>query len=274
MKDQGWISIHRKIQNSFVWTDPNLLKLWLYCLMKARHTDGKIPWNGNELTLSSGEFVTGTDTLAFEFNKGMSRDKRVSPRSVWRWVHKFEKNEMLTIKSTTQYSVISITNWGQYQGNDKRMSNESQTSVIPVSTNNNVNNDNKNHRSSVDDRKPSLESNFNLLWKLYPRKEGKKKALDAYKRAIKKGVTNKQIQDGIVAYKKQLSLNDTPKEFTKQGGTWFFNFGWDDDYSTEPQGLRKQRGFAERERTATDAAAEQAADLERLEKEAKRRLNE
>lgn len=42
----------------------------------------------------------------------------------------------------------------------------------------------------------------------------------------------------------------------------------------EPQGLRKQRGFAERERTATDAAAEQAADLERLEEEAKRRLNE
>ncbi|WP_063697042.1 phage replisome organizer N-terminal domain-containing protein [Pediococcus inopinatus] len=43
---------------------------------------------------------------------------------------------------------------------------------------------------------------------------------------------------------------------------------------SEPQGFRKQRGSAERERTAEDAASEEEADLKKLEEEARGRLNE
>lgn len=76
-----------------------------------------------------------------------------------------------------------------------------------------------------------LEEDFNKLWKLYPRKEGKKKAYEAYKRAIKQGVTNKEIQAGIVNYLKQIKIQGTDKKYIKQGSTWFNGNCWDDEYS-------------------------------------------
>lgn len=76
-----------------------------------------------------------------------------------------------------------------------------------------------------------LESDFEKLWKLYPNKKGKQVALKAYKRAIKDGVSNKQIQDGIVAYKKYLTANGTDQQYMMHGGTFFNQRSWDDDWS-------------------------------------------
>lgn len=270
MADMGWVSLYRELLGKPIWllSTPGQRSVLIAILLSANHAEKKWEWHGKPFTVQPGQFVTSLPKLAEKSGKG------ITIQIVRGALQRFTKMGFSTDQSTDTGRLITIVNWAKYQTEEKRQQTIQQTGNRPTTPNNNVNNDNKNNRSSVDDRKTSLESNFNLLWKLYPRKEGKKKAFDAYKRAIKKGATNKQIQDGIVAYKKQLSLNDTPKEFTKQGGTWFFNLGWEDDYSTEPQGFEKRESSAERERTATDAAAEQAADLERLEEEAKRRLNE
>lgn len=74
-----------------------------------------------------------------------------------------------------------------------------------------------------------LTEDFEKLWNLYPNKQGKKKALAAYKKAIKDGATNKEIQDGIVAYKKYLKREEWQKP--AHGSTWFNNERWNDDYS-------------------------------------------
>lgn len=81
-----------------------------------------------------------------------------------------------------------------------------------------------------------LKEDFDKLWKLYPNKKGKATAFNAYKRAMKKGVTNKEIQDGIVAYKQnvrwQREHGFKDLEFA-HGATWFNQQRWDDDYSLE-----------------------------------------
>ncbi|ETA73482.1 hypothetical protein [Ligilactobacillus equi] len=81
-----------------------------------------------------------------------------------------------------------------------------------------------------------LKEDFDKLWKLYPNKKGKAKAFTAYKRAIKKGVTNKEIQDGIVAYKRNVKWQREhgfkDLEFA-HGATWFNQQRWEDDYSLE-----------------------------------------
>lgn len=74
---------------------------------------------------------------------------------------------------------------------------------------------------------------FEKLWKLYPRKEGKKVAYRAYQKAIKNGTTNKQIQDGIVAYKKMLASTERPADKVKMGSTWFNENCWEDEYETD-----------------------------------------
>ncbi|AAR04658.1 putative replication protein [Lactobacillus phage Lc-Nu] len=227
MPQQGWIKLHRKVCNSFVWTNSDQLKLWLLILMKASHDDHRFLFNGKQVDVSNGQLVTGRDALAFEFNDGVSRDHRVVARTLWRWVKQFEKEQMLSIKSNTQYSVITVINYGLYQESDHQVSIDCPSSVHQVSTYKNLKNEeNINTRAAS-----TLESDFEKLWKLYPKKIGKKPALAAYKRAMsrkKNPATNKQIQDGIVAYRQLINSKGTEKRFVKDGSTFFNQESWND----------------------------------------------
>ncbi|KRK70208.1 hypothetical protein [Lacticaseibacillus nasuensis] len=225
MSDQGWIKVYRKITHSFVWADPNLLKLWMLLLIKASHGGNRFLFNGHEVSVSSGEFVTGSVALASEFNAGVPHDKQLSGRQLWRWVKRFENEGMLSIKSTNKYSVISIINWNNYQSDDKQLSINCQSSVNQVSTIKNA----KNKDNTITSKQ--LADDFDKLWNLYPRKEGKKPAFAAYKRAMTRKAnpaTNKQIQNGIVAYCKELEAAGTDKRFVKQGSTFFSQEAWQD----------------------------------------------
>ena len=126
--------------DSFVWTNPYMYKLWSLCLMKAAHEKRKFLFNGKEVWLNSGEFVTGRDALTFEMNKGAKREHQVNSTSVWRWIKLFEKEGMLDIKSTTKYSVISISNWGAYQSDEQQVDNKWTSSEQQVDTNKNEKN--------------------------------------------------------------------------------------------------------------------------------------
>ncbi|MEX1447787.1 replication protein [Enterococcus sp. C76] len=120
----GYVKLHRKVMNSFVWTNPYMYKLWSLCLMKASHENRKILFNGKEIQVNSG--------------------------SVWRWLKQFEKNGMLNIKSTTKYSVISIKNWSLYQSSEQQMNIKCTTSEQQVHTNKNEKNykNEKNNKTS------------------------------------------------------------------------------------------------------------------------------
>lgn len=138
--NKGYIKHYRKVMDSFVWTNPYMYKLWSLCLMKAAHEKRKFLFNGKEVWLNSGEFVTGRDALTFEMNKGAKREHQVNSTSVWRWIKLFEKEGMLDIKSTTKYSVISISNWGAYQSDEQQVDIKWTSSEQQVDTNKNEKN--------------------------------------------------------------------------------------------------------------------------------------
>ena len=71
---------------------------------------------------------------------------------------------------------------------------------------------------------------FDHLWSLYPRKEGKKEAFEAFKRAAKKGATVEQIENGIRSYCEHIRKNGIEKRFIKQGSTYFRQEAWNDVY--------------------------------------------
>ena len=75
----------------------------------------------------------------------------------------------------------------------------------------------------------STSERFEVLWKEYPKKQGKKKALTYYKRSIKNGTTDEVIMQGIEDYKKYLDIN---KSWLKpmDGSRWFNEERWNDEY--------------------------------------------
>lgn len=152
--DVGYIKLYRKVTNSFVWTNPNMLKLWMLCLMKASHKGSKFIFNGKEIQLNSGQFVTGRDAITKEMNEGAMREHQVNSGSVWRWLKKFEKEEMLNITSTTKYSVVTIKNWHEYQVSEQQVNSDRTTSEQQPHTYKNEKNE-KNDKNKDNSRQPA-----------------------------------------------------------------------------------------------------------------------
>ena len=155
--NHGYVKLYRKVMDSFVWTNPNMYKLWSLCLMKASHENRKFLFNGKEIWLNSGEFVTGRDAITFEMNRGVKSEHQVNSASVWRWLKKFESEQMLNIKSTTKYSVISINNWDEYQGSEQQVNIKRTTSEQQVNTNKNEKNEKNEKNNTIHDKNSPLQ---------------------------------------------------------------------------------------------------------------------
>ena len=78
-----------------------------------------------------------------------------------------------------------------------------------------------------------FKQDFENLWKLYPRKRGKEKAYNAYKRAVKAGATNEEIRQGILNLIEDIRKNRTEERFIPYGSTFFNGKSWTDDMKTE-----------------------------------------
>ena len=71
---------------------------------------------------------------------------------------------------------------------------------------------------------------FENLWSLYPRKEGKKAAFASYQRSKKKGTTFDDVKAGILNYLDYIKAKKIEPQFIKQGSTWFNGEHWNDEY--------------------------------------------
>lgn len=88
-------------------------------------------------------------------------------------------------------------------------------------------------KDSID--KDSIDNNiyeqeFDEVWQLYPRKQGKENAKKAYIKARKQGVEKEEIVKGLNQYIAYINRNNTEQRYIKQGSTWFNQKCWSDDY--------------------------------------------
>ena len=96
-------------------------------------------------------------------------------------------------------------------------------------------------------RESDFISEFEQLWSIYPRKEGKKKAQSAYIRARKKGTTYEAVRQGIDDYNRHIKAKKTDKKYIKQGATWFNGECWNDELDFTPITENSASNFTERE---------------------------
>ncbi|WP_143461530.1 hypothetical protein [Levilactobacillus enshiensis] len=122
MAGVGWFAIHRKILKSEVYLHPGKLKLWITLLSMTSYKKSSFPFNGIMVNLHSGQLVTGRNKLAEIYNWGSPPKDQVTPKTIWSWVKRFEDMGMVSVKSKTRYSIITITNWEEYQSKPKEKS--------------------------------------------------------------------------------------------------------------------------------------------------------
>lgn len=127
--------------------------------------------------------------------------------------------------------------------------NDSVTEVKQISISNSISKSNSNSLSNNKDKKGEIEQEFDEIWKLYPRKEDKKKAFMAYKTARKKASFD-EIKKGVETYSNHIKENNTDKCYIKLGATFLNGECWANNYEQ-----RKKQGkanFTEREYTAQE----------------------
>lgn len=98
-------------------------------------------------------------------------------------------------------------------------------------------------------RRKELEEEFEQLWEMYPRKQGKKKALDCYisARTSKDPVTFEKAKQGISNYIFYIKESGLDPKYIKHGSTWFNQQSWNDDYTVykkEEKQTREEKGYA------------------------------
>lgn len=187
MSKQGYIKLYRQITDTPVWADSDKLKLWLMCLMKATHDEKKQVVGNQIIELKAGQFITGRTALSDDFNRDVKKDRRVDGLTLFRWLSLFEKMEMLNIKKTNKYSLITVLNWDKYQG--QRTSNEQQLNNKRTSDEQqlNTNKNDKNVKNVKNEKKEDIcyqqiADMYNNTCVSFPRLT---KLSDARKKAIK-----------------------------------------------------------------------------------------
>lgn len=104
------------------------------------------------------------------------------------------------------------------------------TNTIPISISNTITNSSSiTNNSSITNKE--LEEEFNTIWNIYPRKQGKANALKSYMKSRKQGVTKETIYNGLQNYINYIKIEKIQSQFIKQGSTWFNQECWNDDYT-------------------------------------------
>lgn len=75
----------------------------------------------------------------------------------------------------------------------------------------------------------SITDEFEQLWSLYPRKQGKQDALKDYEKARKDGVAYEEVENGIKAYSEYVKNKDS--DYVKMGSSFFHQRSWQDDWT-------------------------------------------
>lgn len=77
-----------------------------------------------------------------------------------------------------------------------------------------------------------VRGEFEELWKLYPKKRGKKRACSCYESTrIKHGIAFETIKDGMESYIRWFNLQNKDIQYMKDGDTFFSQWSWQDDWS-------------------------------------------
>lgn len=100
---------------------------------------------------------------------------------------------------------------------------------INTTVNNTINKNNSSNSANLS----KIEKEFEQLWKSYPRKIGKKKAFDSYKKARKiKKISYETIENGLYRYIDYLKDQGTDEQYIQHGSTFFNQEKWQDEFET------------------------------------------
>ena len=158
-KSQGYIKVYRSFMGWEWYDDANTKSVFLHCLLRANYENAK--WHG--IDIPRGSFLTSVATLKKELKLSTQNIKTALK-------HLSKITNEITIKTTANYSIITVNNFDYYnpinkqineditneqQTNNNQSTNEQQTGNKQVTTDNKnkkINEAKENQLKSIQER--------------------------------------------------------------------------------------------------------------------------
>jgi len=106
---KGWILIHRKIKDNWIWDDPVYLKAWLTILLEVNHEYKKVNYQGEFIACKRGQSVLSLQGWANAFGKKWTIQK------VRTFFKLLQKDLMIETKGLRKTTRLTVCNYDTYQ---------------------------------------------------------------------------------------------------------------------------------------------------------------
>ena len=149
---EGYIKLYRKLLDNPVFQNEKLLKIFIWCLLKASHSEHEQLIGLQTITLQPGQFIFGRLKAAEELHMKES--------TIYKYIKWLEKSEICNIKSNNKFSLVTIDNWGLYQLEETKSNSKSNSNVTTKEQQRNTNKNVKNDKNEKKSTKAPLEIAF------------------------------------------------------------------------------------------------------------------
>jgi len=199
----GYIKLYRKLLNNPIMQKPELLQLFIYCLLRANHEPNKTFFG--TIDIEKGQFVTGR----FE----LSKDLKVKPSTIYKRLQMLSKSDFLNIESNNKNTLVTIVNWELYQIKGKKSNTKSNNKVTTKEQQSNTNKNDKNVRMKEEKIYTEL---FEKAYKIYSRPQAKQDTFKNWNKLLDKYTEEQLLQftQNYVDYYNSIPDNEKPYAYS------------------------------------------------------------
>lgn len=216
----GFIKLHRKLLDWEWYSDTNVMRVFTHLLLVAYYE----PTKKSGRLYQAGQLSIG--------RKQLSKAVGLSEQQVRTALKKLENTQEITIKATSEYSIITLNNWNSYQQNNQQLTNDQPTTNQRLTTLKEV----KKIRSKEVKNNNIYNEQFELFYFKYPLKKSKEAARKKFVLLISEGILLEDIMNGLEKYINDIKIKKTESKFIKHPSTWLNQGCWNDEY-TQPKTL-------------------------------------
>ena len=216
MNSCGWIKLHRKIVDSWIFKEPDYLRAWLIILMEVNVEPCDVVIGGVTVECGRGCKLYSLNTWAERFGKGWCRER------VRRFFAQLERNEMILLGATNQppnqptnrVTQLTVLNYDTYQN--------FQPTESPTNAPTNRPQYKKKEDKNINTSANSVFS-FEEFWDSYGKKVDRAKCEKLYAKVSE--ANRAMIKDRLPIY-----IASTPDvTFRKHPQTWLNGKCWNDE---------------------------------------------
>lgn len=245
---EGWIKLHRAIQEHWIWQDDKYFKWWIIILLNVNHKPKYFPIGDEILTCNPGQSFRSIDKWTSLFS--------CSKPTTIKFFNMLKKDNMIDRKNVgngnRRKHLLTVVNWSEYQ----QMETENFTETVPetlpeINPNKNDNNE-ENEENIISAPVPSAVQSENFLitkkkrklsgkrleafsrfWDIFSYKKGKAEAADSWLDIP--SMTNhlcEEINKAAEIEAKRRPLLEASGKTPKMAQGWLSGRRWEDEFYT------------------------------------------